>query len=164
MAPAALGRASPNEGQDSSNAMKLDTRSNPGRTSCMPQQRDGLQKASPLLTIWFDGGCPLCRREFLLIQKLDQGRAIYFEDVDRADALCPLDRAELLSRFHARERGQPIVSGAAAFAARWRAIPLLRLVGELARLAPVLWAIRFVYRRLPIIQPRLQNLVQQAGA
>jgi len=63
-----------------------------------------------------------------------------------------------------RNVGLPIVSGAAAFAARWRAIPLLRRVGELARPAPVLWAIGFVYRRLPIIQPQLQILNELAGA
>ena len=144
--------------------MKFEMRSNAGRTSPPPQQGDRLQQASSSLTVWFDGGCPLCRREILLIKKLDRRRAIHFEDVDRADAVCPLDRAELLSRFHAQERGQPVVSGAAAFAAMWRAIPLLRPFGELARLPPVLCALEFVYRRFLIIRPRLQKLVQQAGA
>jgi predicted DCC family thiol-disulfide oxidoreductase YuxK len=144
--------------------MKFEKRSNAGRTSRPPREEDRLQEASPSLTVWFDGGCPLCRREILLIKKLDRRRAIHFEDVDRADAVCPLDRAELLSRFHAQELGHPVVSGAAAFVAMWRAIPLLRPFGELARLPPVLWALEFVYRRFLIIRPRLQKLVQQAGA
>jgi len=94
--------------------MKFEMRSNAGRTSRPPREEDRLQEASPSLTVWFDGGCPLCRREILLIKKLDRRRAIHFEDVDRADAVCPLDRAELLSRFHAQELGHPVVSGAAA--------------------------------------------------
>lgn len=39
---------------------------------------------------------------------------------------------ELLARFHARENGR-LVSGAEAFAAMWRAIPLLRPFGLLFR-------------------------------
>ena len=139
--------------------MKVDTLSNARRTSPPPQQGDRLHEASPSLTVWFDGACPLCRREILLFKKLDRRGAIRFEDVDRADAVCPLDRAELLSRFHAEERGYPVVSGAAAFAAMWRAIPLLRPFGEIARLPPFLWALDFAYRRFLIIRPRLQRLV-----
>ncbi len=139
--------------------MKFDTRLNAGRTSPQPQRGVRLQEASPSLTVWFDGACPLCRREIALFKRLDRQGAIHFEDVDRADAVCPLDRAELLSRFHAQERGYPVVSGAAAFAALWRAIPLLRPFGEIARLPPILWALDFAYRRFLIIRPRLQRLV-----
>ena len=42
---------------------------------------------------------------------------------------CPLAHEDLLARFHAREDGR-LLSGAAAFAAMWRAIPLLRPLGE----------------------------------
>ena len=79
------------------------------------------------LTVWYDGGCPLCRREIALMQRLDRARAITFVDVDKADGgSCPIDRADLLARFHAREDGV-LLSGAAAFAAMWRAIPRLRV-------------------------------------
>jgi predicted DCC family thiol-disulfide oxidoreductase YuxK len=139
--------------------MKVDTRSNARRTSPLPQKGERLQEASTSLTVWFDGACPLCRREISLFKKLDRRGAIHFEDVDRADAVCPLDRAELLSRFHAQERGCPVVSGAAAFAAMWRAIPLLRPFGEIARFPPILWALDLAYRRFLIIRPRLQKLV-----
>lgn len=77
------------------------------------------------LTVWYDGGCPLCIREIALFRKLDRQGAIHFEDISAPDASCPLDRASLLARFHAQETGKPVVSGAAAFAAMWRAIPLL---------------------------------------
>ena len=54
-----------------------------------------------------------------------------------ADPSCPIDRAKLLARFHAEEEGV-VHNGAAAFAAMWRAIPLLRPLGLAARNGAVL--------------------------
>jgi predicted DCC family thiol-disulfide oxidoreductase YuxK len=86
--------------------------------------------------VWFDGACPLCRREIAVMRRLDRRDAIAFVDVSRAatpdGAGCPVDRSALLARFHALEDGR-VVSGAAAFAAMWRAIPLLRPLGLAAR-------------------------------
>ena len=80
------------------------------------------------LIVWHDGACPLCRREIALMRRLDRRGAIHFIDAAGDDASCPIDRAALLARFHAREDGK-LLSGAAAFAAMWRAIPLLRPLG-----------------------------------
>jgi predicted DCC family thiol-disulfide oxidoreductase YuxK len=117
-----------------------------------PGGKDGAR-----LTVWFDGACPLCRREIALFRRLDRGRVIRFEDVSGADANCPVGRAQLLARFHAQEAGQPMVSGAAAFAAMWRAIPVLRPFGEFARSPVVLWALERVYAVFLIVRPRLQK-------
>lgn len=114
----------------------------------------------PRVTVWFDGACPLCVREIALFRRLDRRGAIRFEDVSSEAASCPLDRAELLERFHAQERGQPIVSGAAAFATMWRAIPWLRPVGEAARLPPVLWVLERAYRAFIRMRPRLQAFLR----
>ncbi|MFZ4069905.1 MAG: thiol-disulfide oxidoreductase DCC family protein [Caulobacterales bacterium] len=120
---------------------------------------------SPVVTVWFDGACPLCQREIALFRWLDRKREhIAFIDLaaSGAGANCPLDRAELLARFHAQEAGRPIVSGAAAFAAMWRAIPLLSPLGHLARLAPLLWVLERLYRAFLRVRPRLQRLVKPA--
>lgn len=77
----------------------------------------------PKVTLWHDGGCPLCRREIALMRRLDTGRRIEFIDASEEKGLCPIDRQMLLARLHARENGV-LLSGAAAFAAMWRAIPL----------------------------------------
>lgn len=107
------------------------------------------------LTIWFDGGCPLCQREIALMRRLDRGHAIDFIDVSDGDASCPIDRAELLERFHAREDGV-MLSGAAAFAAMWRAVPLLRPLGLAARNRQVLAVLEWLYVRFLRFRPRLQ--------
>ncbi len=109
------------------------------------------------LTIWFDGGCPLCRREIALMRRLDKRGAISFVDVSNGDTACPIDRDALLARFHALEDGV-MLSGAAAFAAMWRAIPLLRPIGVAARNQAVLAMLEWLYRRFLVIRPMLQRL------
>ena len=126
-------------------------------TSDPPAGEGAVPVATPALTVWFDGGCPLCRREIALIRRLDRRGVIRFEDISTQTADCPIDRARLLARFHAQERGQPIVSGAAAFGAMWRAIPLLRPLGELARLSVLLWVFEQAYLGFLKIRPSLQR-------
>lgn len=110
----------------------------------------------PEVTVWFDGDCPLCLKEIALMRRLDTRDAIRFVEI-QAGGDCPLDRATLLQRFHAREGGEPIVSGAAAFAAMWRAIPLLRPLGLLARYRPVLWFLERLYLGFLRVRPWIQR-------
>ncbi|USU05363.1 DUF393 domain-containing protein [Sphingomonadaceae bacterium OTU29LAMAA1] len=107
------------------------------------------------VTVWHDGNCPLCRREIALMRRLDRGGRITFVDATGPE-VCPSDRAALLARFHAMEDGR-MLSGAAAFAAMWRAIPLLRPIGLLARYRPVLRLLERAYSRFLIVRPRLQR-------
>lgn len=108
--------------------------------------------------VWYDGACPLCLREIALMRRLDRRGLIEFVDLTSPEAACPLDRSLLLARLHACEAGGQIVSGAAAFAAMWRAIPLLRPFGLAARLPPVLWLLEGCYRLFLVIRPALQKL------
>ncbi len=94
------------------------------------------------------------------MRRLDRARAISFVDVSRADAACPLDRAELLARFHALEDGR-LLSGAAAFAAMWRAVPRLRTLGRAARNPIVLAMLERAYRLFLRARPRLQALARR---
>ena len=116
------------------------------------------------VTVWHDGGCPLCAREIALMRRLAPAGAIDFIDAsDAGDNACPLDRAELLARFHAREDGQ-LLSGAAAFAAMWRAIPLLRPLGLIARNRLVLAGLEHGYVRFLRVRPRLQAWMRRREA
>lgn len=108
------------------------------------------------LIIWYDGGCPLCAREIAMMRKLDTRKAITFVDAHADDSGCPIDRSTLLSRFHASEDGK-LLSGAAAFAAMWRAIPTLRPLGLVARNRIVLAVLEFFYGQFLKIRPFVQR-------
>ena len=113
----------------------------------------------PPLTVWYDGACPLCTREIALMRRLDRAGRIEFVDVAEPGASCPIDPAVLLARFHAREDGM-LLSGAAAFAAMWRAIPVLRPLGLLARNRRVLSVLEWAYVRFLRVRPALQRLAR----
>lgn len=113
------------------------------------------------LSVWYDGECPLCRREIALMRRLDRRRAIQFVDVADDGAACPLDRTLLLARLHAQEDGR-MLSGAAAFAAMWRAIPLLRPLGLAARTPWVLALLERSYVAFLRVRPLLQRAARRA--
>lgn len=115
------------------------------------------------VTVWHDGNCSLCRREIALMRRLDVRGAIEFVDAT-GPSTCPLDRTEMLARFHAREADGPLLSGAAAFAAMWRAIPVLRLLGEAARNRLVLSVLERLYLRFLRMRPHLKGWLSRREA
>ena len=112
------------------------------------------------LTVWFDGDCPLCRREIAWMKRQTNPQTVRYIDVRTSDS-CPLDPGLLLARFHAQEQDGPLMSGAAAFAAMWRRSRTLRPLGLAARWPPVLWLLERAYVAFLRVRPRLQRL---AGA
>ncbi|MEE4295828.1 MAG: DUF393 domain-containing protein [Wenzhouxiangella sp.] len=117
-----------------------------------------MTKPDPQVTVWFDGACPLCLKEIALMRRLDRRQRIAFVDATSDQVSCPINRDDLLARFHAKEDGR-LLSGAAAFAAMWRAIPLLRPLGLVARVPPILWLLEKLYLGFLRVRPRLQRLV-----
>lgn len=87
------------------------------------------------------------------MRRLDRAGRIRFIDATDARA-CPVDPQIMLARFHAREDGV-ILSGAAAFAAMWRATPLLRPLGLAARLPVIEALLEWLYLGFLRIRPRL---------
>lgn len=93
------------------------------------------------------------------MRRLDRRDAINFVDVSGNGAgNCPIDQTQLLERFHASEDGK-LLSGAAAFAAMWRAIPLLRPLGMLARNRMILSTLERLYILFLRYRPMLQQWV-----
>ncbi|NDY95172.1 thiol-disulfide oxidoreductase DCC family protein [Wenzhouxiangella limi] len=116
-----------------------------------------MSTANAPVTVWYDGACPLCQREIALMRRLDRRANIDFVDVASESTPCPLDRDQLLARFHASEDGR-VVDGAEAFAAMWRAIPVLLPLGLLARFPPILWLLERMYRVFLRLRPALQRV------
>ncbi|WP_085340399.1 thiol-disulfide oxidoreductase DCC family protein [Aquidulcibacter paucihalophilus] len=114
---------------------------------------------TPRVTIWFDGDCPLCRAEIALYQKLDRkaGR-VAFVDLT-GDGTCPLNRADMLARFHAQEGGGPVISGAKAFAAMWKQVTPFQPLGYLAQLPIILPFLDWLYDQFLKVRPRLQTIM-----
>lgn len=94
-----------------------------------------------------------------MMQRLDRHGAIDFVDIADPCSPCPVKRDEALARFHVSEGGR-VLSGAAAFAAMWRAIPALRWLGMLAQWRPVELLLEGAYRSFLAIRPQLQRLVR----
>ncbi|XUU59694.1 thiol-disulfide oxidoreductase DCC family protein [Erythrobacter sp. HA6-11] len=116
-------------------------------------------RQAPKVTVWYDGACPLCLREIALMRRLDKSKRIAFVDISKdTPEDCPIDQADLLARFHAKEDGV-VLSGAAAFAAMWRAIPVLRPLGLLARNRAILRILEKLYVIFLRHRPKLQRLV-----
>lgn len=111
------------------------------------------------VVVYHEGACPLCAREITLMRRLDRRRRIRFVDAADPSATCPIDRTALLARFHAVEDGV-LYSGAAAFAAMWRAIPLLRPLGLAARWKPLERLLEALYCRFLPYRTRLQALLR----
>jgi predicted DCC family thiol-disulfide oxidoreductase YuxK len=109
------------------------------------------------LTVWYDGACPLCVREIALMRRLAPGEQVRFIDILEEPAACPLSPEAMLARFHAQDRDGRMYSGAAAFAALWRVIPILRPFGLAARNPAILALLERAYTFFLRVRPALQR-------
>jgi len=95
--------------------------------------------AGPVVELFWDGGCPLCRREIGYYQRLDVDGRVAWTDIDAApEALQPhgVSQEEAMARIHAiGGRGQ-LLSGVPAFLAVWEQLPYWRLLPPLLTAAP----------------------------
>lgn len=100
--------------------------------------------------VFFDGACPLCRREIAFLRRLDRERgAIVFTDIAaRGFDPAPLGttRAELMARIHGRPLPDGrLVEGVEVFRRLYDAVGFGPLV-TLSRVAPFSWAAELGYR------------------
>jgi predicted DCC family thiol-disulfide oxidoreductase YuxK len=113
------------------------------------------------LAVFFDGGCPLCRREIDFYRRRAGAEAISWVDISavESDSVAPgLTREAALARFHVRRGDGSLVSGATAFAELWRALPAFRTIGRIAAIPPLPTLLEWAYRVFLPIRPTLQRL------
>lgn len=117
------------------------------------------------LTVFYDGACPLCRRE-IAVHRAMRPRGVRWVNVAApgAAAVCPLDPADLLKRFHVRGADGRMASGARAFIALWRRVPRLAPLGRLAAVPPLPTVLEAAYRLFLPLRPRLQAWAQRRKA
>jgi predicted DCC family thiol-disulfide oxidoreductase YuxK len=113
------------------------------------------------LTVFYDGACPLCRREIGWYRRRRNDGCIDWLDVSQCgDDVLPIgfNREILLARFHVALPDGRVVSGPPAFAALWLRYPGLRWAGWLTRIPPLPLLLELVYRLFLRFRPRLQRL------
>ena len=107
------------------------------------------------LTVYYDGGCPICRREIATYREARGADALEWVDVSRDDApLGPgLTREGAMARMHVRDEEGRLIDGAAAFAAIWKRLPATRLLGRVAGSRPALLILEPAYRLFLKVRP-----------
>ena len=114
------------------------------------------------LTVYFDGACPLCRREIGWYRRRPGSEAISWIDVSQSspEALGPdLCEQAAMARFHVRLADGRLVSGAGAFGELWKHLPGLRMLGGLARMPLVEPFLEGAYRAFLRARPGIQKLL-----
>ncbi|MCU0975861.1 MAG: DUF393 domain-containing protein [Steroidobacteraceae bacterium] len=113
--------------------------------------------APPRVTVFYDGGCPLCSREIGTYRRMQGADELCWIDVSRQDA--PLDgritRERALARFHVQASDGSLVSGGAAFVRLWASLPGLRWLAAIASRPPLSWAMEPAYRLFLRLRPWL---------
>lgn len=112
---------------------------------------------TPDLTVYFDGSCPLCRREISLYQGLPSKQLLHWVDVSTPTALPWGLTCELaMRRFHVRDAQGRLYSGAEAFSVLWRCFAGWRVLGWMTAVPPFSWLAEAAYRLFLPVRPRLQ--------
>ena len=100
-------------------------------------------------TMFYDGSCPLCRREVDHYRRLDRAGRVDWADI-AADASAlesrGVTRNQGMQRLHALDAEGHLVSGAWAFAAIWQELPGYRWLARTVRALHLLPAIDWAYR------------------
>ncbi|HRQ56788.1 MAG TPA: DUF393 domain-containing protein [Azoarcus taiwanensis] len=115
---------------------------------------------APELTVYYDGSCPLCRREIGFYRRRAPAGAIEWIDVSASTELGDgLNCSAAMARFHVRGANGQLRSGGIAFATLWRHIPGWRWLGHLGSQPPLSWLLEAAYRAFLPLRPRLQRVI-----
>lgn len=123
--------------------------------------------AKPSLTVYYDGACPLCRREVALYQGMAGAEKIAWLDVSNIKSEQmeeDLTREAAMKRFHVRCGSGQLKSGAAAFSELWRHLPSLTCLGRVTGIPPMRQLAELCYRLFLILRPSLTRLLRNWGA
>ena len=118
--------------------------------------------------VFFDGSCPLCAAEIATYRKCRGADEIDWVDVaeddtgGERDVIAPgLTRNDAMRRFHMRGTDGKIVSGGAAFAKLWTALPAFAWAGRIGRLPGIALLLEGAYRAFLPVRPILQKMMRR---
>ncbi len=129
----------------------------------MSNQNQAMVNNTHPVTVYFDGSCPLCRREIGFYQRCSGASDIVWQDVSESAQGQPaedLTCRQAMARFHVRDTQGSLTSGAAAFVQLWLALKNWRWLGKLCSGPLMLRALEhgyvFFLRWRPALQRRLK--------
>ena len=111
-------------------------------TSHASPPTDAAPAVAPTLTAFFDGDCPLCKREIAYYRGCDGADRIRWVDINRdRDALAAHDLSyhDAMARFHVRDQSGHWYTGAQAFTEIWARLPRWQWLARLFRIPGVAW-------------------------
>ena len=107
------------------------------------------QPTFPVLTLYYDGGCPVCTREIGFYRRrrgAERIRWVNLAQCGDTELGADLSREAATARLHARRSDGGLLSGARAFAALWQALPAFRLAGRVAALPGIVQTLEWGYQ------------------
>jgi len=123
----------------------------------MPPDHFVASSPRPLLTVWYDGNCPICSAEIGWLRRQTHASVSYV-DLTTAARL-PLERSVLMGRFYAQEIDGPLLSGIDAFEALWHRSKFLQPLSFAARIPVCRGILERSYQCFLLFRPVLQRLV-----
>ena len=128
-------------------------------------RKDG-SSGNALLTVYYDGSCPLCTAEIRHYAGLRGSDRLDFIDVSAADSDTGNDLAagDAMKRFHVRLDDGRLLSGASAFVAIWQHLPRWGWAARLAAWPGVTPVLELAYRSFLPVRPLLSRLARRLGA
>ena len=101
------------------------------------------------VTTFFDGGCPLCRREVQHYRRLDRDETVQWIDISAPGTqldVYGISRDTAMARFHVLVNEKQMQTGAAAFVALWSALPYYRWLAKLMRIPGIIPLLERAYQ------------------
>ncbi|WKA30415.1 thiol-disulfide oxidoreductase DCC family protein [Bradyrhizobium roseum] len=119
-----------------------------------------MQSETQSLTVYYDGGCPLCQAEINHYRKQTGADNICFRDVSISEEKLAgdLTKEQAMKRFHVRGHDGLLLSGAAAFVAVWSTLPRWKWAARLAALPGIMMMLEIAYRLFLPVRPILSSL------
>ena len=127
---------------------------------------------SPKLTIFFDGGCPLCKREVDFLQSKNQKGALSFIDINTSDFSSDLKYGitykQAMDRIHAMKSDGSVIKDIKVFQEAYSLIGLgwiyaptkLPILDKFIEFIYGLWA---KYRLKITLRPSIEKLCAEKG-
>ena len=113
-------------------------------------------------TVYYDGGCPICKREIGMYRTLEGAETISWVDLVKlpdGDVAPGVTKQNALARLHVIDDNGSIHEGGAAFTALWCMLPKFRALGALCTRWPFRIILAYLYSLFLFLRPVLQVIL-----